>query len=139
MRYLCIDVGDKRTGLAVGDNELYLAHPVCVLEIPIGQALVDAIVNAIDEHGVDELVVGLPLHMDGTEGQRVQITKAFADQLTDTVDININFQDERLTSAAAEELLSGSGKTHKQKKQVRDALAAAEILKDFLDANRLSS
>ena len=138
MRFLCIDLGDKRTGLAVGDDELYMAHPVCVLEIPIGQPLVDAIVEAIGNNAADELVIGLPLHMDGTEGQRAKITKAFADQITNVVDITINFQDERLTSAAAEELLSGSGKTHKQKKQSRDALAAAEILKDFLDANQSS-
>ena len=138
MRFLCIDLGDKRTGLAVGDDVLSMAHPVCVLEIPIGQLLVDAIVEAIDKHAADELVIGLPLHMDGTEGQRVHIAKAFADQITNVVDITINFQDERLTSAAAEELLSGSGKTHKQKKQTRDALAAAEILKDFLDANQSS-
>lgn len=138
MRFLCIDLGDKRTGLAVGDDELYMAHPVCVLEIPIGQPLVDAIIEAIGKHAADELVIGLPLHMDGTEGQRAKITKAFADQVGNVVDITINFQDERLTSAAAEELLSGSGKTHKQKKQSRDALAAAEILKDFLDANQSS-
>ena len=138
MRFLCIGLGDKRTGLAVGDDELYMAHPVCVLEIPIGQPLVDAIVEAIGNNAADELVIGLPLHMDGTEGQRAKNTKAFADQITNVVDITINFQDERLTSAAAEELLSGSGKTHKQKKQSRDALAAAEILKDFLDANQSS-
>ena len=139
MRFLCIDLGDKRTGLAVGDDELYMAHPVCVLEISIGQPLVDAIVEAIGNNAADELVIGLPLHMDGTEGQRAKITKAFADQITNVVDITINFQDERLTSAVAEELLSGSGKTHKQKKQTRDALAAAEILTDFLSANRSSS
>ena len=138
MRFLCIDLGDKRTGIDVGDDELNMAHPVCVLEIPLGQSLVDAIVAAINEHAADELVIGLPLHMDGTEGERVQIAKAFADQITNAVDISIHFQDERLTSAAAEELLSGSGKTHKQKKQSRDALAAAEILKDFLDANQSS-
>ena len=138
MRFLCIDLGDKRTGLAVGDDELNMAHPVCVLDIPIGQPLVDAVVEAIGEHAADELVIGLPLHMDGTEGQRANITKSFATQVTNATDIAVNFQDERLTSAAAEELLSGSGKTHKQKKQTRDALAAAEILKDFLDANQSS-
>ena len=138
MRFLCVDLGDKRTGLAVGDDELNMAHPVGILEIPIGQALVDAIVDAIGSHAVDELVIGLPLHMDGTEGQRVVVTKSFADQIASTVDITINFQDERLTSAAAEEHLAGSGKTHKQKKQARDAIAAAEILKDFLDSNRSS-
>jgi len=132
MRYLAVDLGDKRTGLAIGDDELRMAQPVCVLEIPIGGLLVEAIVKAIEEHGTDELVLGLPLHMDGSAGQRVAITKRFAEKLVTATNTKIHFQDERLTSSAAEEHLAGSGKTHKQKKKVRDALAAAEILGDFL-------
>ena len=76
--------------------------------------------------------MGLPLNMDGSPGQRVEITKTFASKLEEATAMHIHFQDERLTSSAAEEKLSGSGKTHKQKKKMRDALAAAEILTDFL-------
>ena len=133
MRYLAVDLGDKRTGLAVGDDELRMAQPVCVLEVPIGDLLITAITKAIEEQGVDALVLGLPLNMDGTPGQRVAITKAFAIKLQSATTLDIHFQDERLTSSAAEEKLSGSGKTHKQKKKMRDALAAAEILNDFLE------
>ncbi len=132
MRYLAIDLGDKRTGLAVGDNELRMAQPVCVLQVPIGDLLITAITKAIEEQGVDALVMGLPLNMDGSLGQRVEITKTFAEKLRAATNLDIHFQDERLTSSAAEERLSGSGKTHKQKKKMRDALAAAEILNDFL-------
>ena len=132
MRYLAVDLGDKRTGLAVGDDELRMSQPVTVLEIPIGERLVNAIVNAIEEHGVDALVIGLPLNMDGSHGQRVAVTKAFAETLQHATSLQLHFQDERLTSSAAEEKLSGSGKTHKQKKKMRDALAAAEFLNDFL-------
>ena len=132
MRYLAVDLGDKRTGLAVGDDELRMAQPVCVLEVPIGDLLITALTKAIEEQCVDALVLGLPLNMDGTPGQRVAITKAFAIKLQSATTLGIHFQDERLTSSAAEEKLSGSGKTHKQKKKMRDALAAAEILNDFL-------
>ena len=132
MRYLAIDLGDKRTGIAVGDNELRMAQPVCVLQVPIGDLLITAITKAIEEQGVDALVMGLPLNMDGSLGQRVEITKTFAEKLRAATNLDIHFQDERLTSSAAEEQLSGSGKTHKQKKKIRDALAAAEILNDFL-------
>ncbi len=132
MRYLAIDLGDKRTGIAVGDNELRMAQPVCVLQVPIGDLLITAITKAIEEQGVDALVMGLPLNMDGSLGQRVEITKTFAEKLRAATNLDIHFQDERLTSSAAEEQLSGSGKTHKQKKKMRDALAAAEILNDFL-------
>jgi putative Holliday junction resolvase len=71
--------------------------------------------------------------MDGSPGQRVEITKSFIKQLQIATNLSVHFQDERLTSSSAEEQLAGSGKTHKQKKKVRDALAAAEILNDFLN------
>jgi putative holliday junction resolvase len=132
MRYVSIDLGDKRTGIAVGDDELKMAQPVCVLDVPIGDLLITALLKTIEEHGADALVVGLPLNMDGSPGQRVAITKAFAEKVQIATGLAIHFQDERLTSSAAEEKLSGSGKTHKQKKKMRDALAAAEILNDFL-------
>ena len=134
MRYLAVDLGDKRTGLAIGDDELRMAQPICVLEVPIDKGLVDVIVKAIDEQGVDAIVMGLPLNMDGSLGQRVALTKTFANQLGKETNLPIHFQDERLTSSAAEEQLAGSGKTHKQKKKIRDALAAAELLNDFLVA-----
>ena len=133
MRYLAVDLGDKRTGIAVGDDELRMAQPVCVLQVPIGHLLIDAIVKTINEQGVDELVMGLPLNMDGSPGQRVAITKKFADTLQETTKMVLHYQDERLTSSSAEEKLARSGKTYKQKKKMRDALAAAEILNDFLN------
>jgi len=132
MRYLAIDLGDRRTGIAIGDDELRMAQPVCVLEVGIGPRLIDEIVKTIRDQDADALVIGLPLNMDGTAGGRVDITNTFADQLHQETSVPIHFQDERLTSAAAEEQLAQSGKTHKQKKKIRDALAATEILNDFL-------
>ena len=132
MRYLAVDLGDKRTGIAVGDDELKMAQPVCVLDIPIGDQLIEGIIKIISEQAADEIVIGLPLNMDGSLGSRAETTKTFAKNLKVSTNMQIHFQDERLTSSAAEEKLSGSGKTHKQKKKMRDALAAAEILTDFL-------
>jgi|TARA_Y100000294_G_C8368200_1_gene261598 putative Holliday junction resolvase len=132
MRYLAVDLGDKRTGIAVGDDELKMAQPVCVLDIPIGDQLIEGIIKIISEQAADEIVIGLPLNMDGSLGSRAETTKTFAKNLKVSTNMQIHFQDERLTSSAAEEKLSGSGKTHKQKKKMRDALAAAEILSDFL-------
>ena len=66
-------------------------------------------------------------------------TKTFGDTLKERTSLQVHYQDERLTSAAAEERLHQSGKTHQQKKSIRDALAAAEILTDFLQANQSSS
>jgi putative Holliday junction resolvase len=132
MRFLAVDLGDKRTGLAVADEDPKMVHPLSVLEVPIGPLLIDAIEQAIGKHDAQALVFGLPLDMDGTVGPRAKLTQEFGKKVALRTSIEVFYQDERLTSIAAEEHLSQSGKTHKQKKRVRDALAAAEILNDFL-------
>ena len=132
MRFLAVDLGDKRTGLAIADEDPKMVHPLSVLEVPIGPLLVDAIEQAIGKHDAQALVFGLPLDMDGTIGPRAKLTHEFGKKIALRTSIEVFYQDERLTSVAAEEHLSQSGKTHKQKKRVRDALAAAEILSDFL-------
>ena len=140
MRYLAIDLGDKRTGLALGDGETRLATPMGVVEIPLarsdGAALLEALAGEIDEQiGEDapaELVVGLPLNMDGSEGPRAALVRAFADRLERRTGRRVHLHDERLTSVDADWAMAGSGLTHGQKKSRRDALAAAAILRSFL-------
>lgn len=132
MRLLAIDLGDRRTGVAVGDDGTGIVTPLTVLDIPRGDRLLDAVVIAIVQQDPDALVVGLPLNMDGTEGPRAKLTREFGAMLATRSSLPIHYQDERLTSDAAERRLAGSGRTHKQKKAIRDALAAAEILRDFL-------
>lgn len=133
MRYLAIDLGDRRTGLAVGDDNTNLVSPVAVIEIRRGDALIDAVLAQIHEQEPDAIVIGLPLNMDGTEGDRAQIARAFGEALAQRCTLPIHHQDERLTSFAADEQMARTGRTHRQKKELRDALAAAEILRDFLD------
>lgn len=144
MRCLAIDLGDKRTGLAVGDTITRIASPLDVLEVPIaerqGEALLDAIVKAIDHQvspqALCTLIIGLPLNMDGTEGPRSAHVRAFADRLSQRLASTLRpivFQDERLTSADADWQMARSGLTHKGKKQRRDALAAAIILREYLE------
>ncbi|MCB9838323.1 MAG: Holliday junction resolvase RuvX [Phycisphaeraceae bacterium] len=137
MRYLAIDLGDKRTGLAVGDDLTGIVTPREVLSIPRLPApdrLLDAIAARIDEFGPDELVLGLPLNMDGSEGPQAKAVREFGAALAERSGLEVRYQDERLTSAEAEWTLAGSGRTHGQKKALRDALAAAAILRDYLDA-----
>ena len=81
-----------------------------------------------------ELVLGLPMNMDGTEGKAATKARAFGAALTQRTGRAVHFQDERLTSADADWSMARSGMTHKEKKQRRDALAAAAILRDFLGA-----
>lgn len=174
VRYVAIDLGDKRTGLAVGDAMTRLATPLEVLEVPIdrngGDALLDAIERAVvaqlgrasgssDASGAaggataddgaarggfgggsftrgsaGELVVGLPMNMDGSEGQRAKLVRAFAARIGARTGRVIHFFDERLTSADADWAMARTGMTHKQKKERRDAIAAAVILRGFLDS-----
>jgi putative holliday junction resolvase len=142
MRFLAVDLGDKRTGLAVGDTITGLASPLEVVRVPAaengGESLLSVLARRIDEQlgPADELVVGLPINMDGTEGPRARIVRLFAARLGERSRRVVHLQDERLTSADADWSLAQSGLTHKQKKERRDAVAAAAILNDFLAARR---
>jgi putative holliday junction resolvase len=133
MRYLCIDLGDKRTGLALGDDETKLVSPLDVIVASRSSAtFMTALLNVIEHQKPDTLVIGLPINMDGSEGPAAKSVRNFGELLSETSKLPVHFQDERLTSHAADQRMAQSGRTHKQKKELRDALAAAEILRDFL-------
>ena len=134
MRYLAIDYGFKRIGLAICDPAEQFVSPLCQLprnpQKPA--AVIERIRQLIDENQIDQLVVGLPLNMDDTEGPQVQLTRTFADQLKQVTDRPLHFQDERLSSAAADDMLSAGDFTKKKRRQRRDMLAACAILQEFL-------
>jgi putative holliday junction resolvase len=132
MRYLAIDYGMKRTGLAVCDRSETLCSPLRVVETK--GDLIAAILRAIKAEEIEAIVVGLPFNMDGTEGDMAKKVRAFAAQLAKQTALPIHFHDERLSSHKAEELLAPADFTLKQKKQRLDAIAAAGILQAFLDS-----
>jgi putative Holliday junction resolvase len=134
MRYLAIDLGDRRTGLAVGDDVTGVVTPHEVIEQPRGERLLAALLERVEAIGPDAIVLGLPLNMDGTEGPQAAATRAFGHTLAEQTGHPVHYQDERLTSFDADERMARSGRTHRQKKQLRDALAAAAILGDYLEA-----
>jgi len=134
VRYLAVDLGAKRTGLAAGDDVVRLVQPVEVVQVPRGPALLDALARAVDRHGPDELVVGLPLNMDGTEGAGAKEAREFGALLAARVGLPVRFQDERLSSFEADERMARSGRTHREKRELRDALAACAILEAWLAA-----
>jgi putative Holliday junction resolvase len=132
VRYLAIDLGAKRTGLAAGDDVVGLVQPVEVVQVPRGPALLDALARAIDRHGPDALVIGLPLNMDGTEGGATADVRAFGTALAGRVGLPVHYHDERLSSFEADQRMARSGRTHREKKELRDALAACAILEAWL-------
>jgi putative holliday junction resolvase len=136
MRYLAIDYGTKTTGLAICDPSETIVSPLAVLSN--GKELVAKIVEIIKNEAACALVLGLPLNMDGTVGNQVKIVQDFADKLKKTITVPIYFQDERLSTFAAQEKLRAADLTRKKKRRRLDAVAAAEILQAFLDSNRLT-
>ena len=131
MRYLAVDHGDKRTGLALCDKSETFASPLKVLT---GQAgLINEISEIIQNEKVDAVVIGLPLNMDDTEGPRAKRVRKFASELEKQIDVEVLFFDERLSSFDAEQKLAGLDLTRKKKKKHLDAVAAASILQSFLD------
>jgi putative holliday junction resolvase len=142
---LGIDLGERRIGLALAESEATLARPL--VTIRRGSTLAAdaaALAALIDRHGIDELVVGLPLEASGAEGEQARRTRAWADAIGATLGRPMAYRDERLTSHLAEQRLgpmprgrSGGPPTAHQRKTFRarvDREAAAIILQDELDA-----
>ena len=129
---LGIDLGGKRTGLAFAETLSGLVMPIEVLHASEGPALDTALDDAIREHGPHRLVIGLPLNMDGSEGPAAQKSRAIGEILQQRHGLPVEYQDERLTSFAAEADLAERKLNRRAKKNVADAHAAAEILRDWL-------
>jgi putative holliday junction resolvase len=140
MRTLSIDPGEKRVGLAISDAGGQIATPLDVLEVPTLQRALPHILRLIEQEGVQRLVVGLPLNMDGSAGPEAQKVRTWAGELQRQSGQPLCLVDERLSSFAAEQHLSqrrrhGEKLTHKRKKQQRDSVAAAILLQEFLDGS----
>jgi putative holliday junction resolvase len=131
MRYLAIDYGTKRTGLAICDPSETIVSPLEVVRTDKG--LLKKLSELIKEENVGAIVVGLPLNMDDSQGHQTKIVLAFVERIKKSIDIPFFLQDERLSSFAAEEKLTDAGFYGHQKSKRLDAIAAAEILQTFLN------
>ncbi len=131
MRYLAIDYGTRRTGLAICDPGETIVSPLTVLQNR--DLLLEKIAQIVENENVEAVVIGLPLNMDGSEGPQAQLVKKFAAPLQASLNIPILFQDERLSSFGAEEKLAPANLTRGKMKERLDAVAAAEILGAFLE------
>jgi len=134
MRYLSLDFGSKRIGLAMCDPTEVFVSPICQLEyLAKNPALfVEQLRRVLDDYQIEAIVVGLPLNMDDTLGPQARQTQAFVAYLKSQISLPIHLHDERLSSAAADEMLAIGDFTKKKHKQRRDMLAACAILQEFL-------
>jgi len=135
MRTLAIDLGTKRVGLALSDQGGRFATPLEVLQVSSPDHALDVIRPLMKQEGVERILVGLPLNMDGTIGPTAQATIQWARQIEG---IPVIFVDERLSSFEAEQTLTerkraGEKLTRKRKKEQLDAVVAAQLLQAFLD------
>lgn len=134
MRYLAIDLGQKRVGLAISDAGRSMAFPLVVLEA--GPGLISRIAEIVRSEKAGSIVIGLPLNMDGSEGPRAKASREFSEQLTKAVSVPITLFDERLSSAEADWKLAGSDLTRDERKKRQDAIAAAVFLQAFLEQQK---
>lgn len=134
MRYMGLDFGDKTIGIAISDDLGWTAQPKAVIR---RRNLTDdfAILKEyIEKYDVQEIIVGLPINMDGTEGIRVKRTEEFVNFLRKKVDIPVQVWDERLTTKQAENILLEADLSRRRRKEVIDQIAASIILQNYLDA-----
>ena len=136
MRIMAIDYGDARTGVAVSDPTGLLAGYVAVIHSRKADVVSAEIARLVKEQGVEELVMGFPRNMDGTDGARADLYRDFAAQVAETAGLTPVFWDERRTTIEAHAILHNSGKRMKQHKKNVDAVAAALILEGYLIRKR---
>lgn len=132
MKYLAIDLGDARTGIAISESGIIANGLETYKRVGLQKDL-QYIADLVKQYKIDVVVFGLPLNMDGTEGERVEKTRFFAEKLQPLIDAKIDYEDERLTSVEAESFLIESGMRRDKRKQVIDKLAAVIILQAYLD------
>jgi putative Holliday junction resolvase len=139
LRYLGVDAGTRRIGLAISSPDSVVVSPVAVLKSR-GRPGEDAklILRSADEYAADGIVIGLPLNMDGTEGPQAKMSQTLADAIRKLAEaqhrqLEIHLHDERLTSHAADHRLLDRQLTRKKKKARQDAVAAQILLESFLE------
>ena len=137
MRVMAIDYGDARTGVAISDVTGMLAGSATVIHSRDDQRVLDELGKLIQSHHVDELVMGFPRNMDGTEGPRAELYRAFAARLEERSGMPVHLWDERRTTIEAHQILHASGKRMKSHKKTVDAVAATLILEGYLARKRL--
>jgi len=133
MKKMALDLGDIRIGIATSDLLNMFATGLETYTRKNFKNDLTYISNLIIKHNVDTLVIGLPINMDGSHGVRVEKTKAFGEALKNHTTAKIVYQDERLTSLEAEEILIGQNVSREKRKQFIDQVAAAIILQSYLD------
>ena len=131
-RIMGIDYGDARTGVAISDLLCSIVGSTAVIPSRNQEKAIADIVRIAKEQEVGEIVVGLPRNMDGTEGERAQLCREFADKIAQATGLPVRMWDERRTTVEAHNILSQHNYHGQKRKNTVDAVAAALILEGYL-------
>lgn len=137
MVVLGVDPGTRRIGVAISDSEQKFALPLEVVDVS-GTQHIERLVTLANEREVKEIVVGLPIRLDGSEGPAAEQARRLAEDIEERVDVPVVLVDERLTTVQAGKNLSTSGVNSRRARGVVDAVAAAVLLQTYLDSRKRS-
>ncbi len=136
MIILSVDYGRVRTGIAVCDKHEIIASPVTTIKEVHQEILAEKIAEIAKERRAEQIVLGLPRNMDGSEGDSATNVRAFAEILKQKIPLEVVFRDERCTTVTAHEYLNMTDTRGKKRKAVVDSVAAVIILEDYLSYRR---
>lgn len=136
MIIMSVDYGDARTGVAFCDAKEVLASPYCVVNEKYKPKLVDKLAVIAADKKAEKIIIGLPVNMDGTYGYRCDECRELGDMLKQKTGLDVEYQDERLTTVIAHGYLNDNNVRGKKRKETVDAVSAVIILQSYLDKNK---
>ena len=137
MRIMAIDYGDAHTGVALSDPTGFLVGSTTTINSWRQEVVVDELVKLIEKHRPDEVVLGFPKNMDGTDGRKAELYRHLAATLEEVTGMKVILWDERRTTVEAHQILFNQGKDGRTRKKIVDAVAASLILESYLDFKRM--
>lgn len=128
-----VDYGDKRIGIALSDPLCIISSPFEVYQNKGVDDAINHLTMLVKQNNVTDIAFGLPINMDGSEGERATLHRAIGQKLASQSGARVHFIDERLTSAEAEEVLISSGMRREKRKDVIDKISAQIILQTYMN------
>ena len=137
MRIMAIDYGDAHTGVAVSDPTGFLVGSTTTINSWRQEVVVDELARLSEKHRPEEVVLGFPKNMDGTDGRKADLYRELARALEEVTGMKVILWDERRTTIDAHQILFNQGKDGRKRKKIVDAMAASLILENYLDFKRM--
>ena len=136
MKIMSVDYGDTRTGIAFCDKKEILSSPYGVITEKYQPKLIEKLLSVIETEKPEKIVIGLPRNMNGSYGFRSEECKALGEELSKVCKLPIEFQDERLTTVMAHQVLNDNNVRGKKRKDTVDAVSAVMILQSYIDSHK---